>query len=119
MELAREVLGLKLPRIIHLHLSDRISIRDTVDVTVIPGKLIPNKLISDTVKARVNRLIEERLNCRQEKNWQRADEIRNKLAELGVTLEDTKAGTDVIYKNVPSEEALESLMEIMVIIHDM
>jgi cysteinyl-tRNA synthetase len=67
------------------------------------------KEIPDTVIARVNQLIEERLNCRKEKNWQRADEIRKKLAELGVIMEDTKAGTDVTYKSVPSEEALKNL----------
>ena len=101
LSLAREVLGLKLPPIIHLHLSDRISIRDTVETTHIP----------DTVNARVNRLIEERTNCRKYKNWQRADEIRNKLAELGVTLEDTKAVTEATYKPVPSKESLDSLLK--------
>ena len=99
--LAREVVGLKLPRIIHLRLSDRILIRDTINVTVIP----------DTVNDRVNRLIEERTNCRKEKNWQRADEIRKKLSELGVTLEDTKTGRDITYKRIPSEEALDSFMK--------
>ena len=69
--------------------------------TVIPG----------TVNARVNRLVEERNDCRKYKNWQRADEIRNKLAELGVTLEDTKTRTDVTYERVPSEEAINFLMK--------
>ena len=50
------------------------------------------------------------MNCRQEKNWQRADEIRKKLDNLGVTLEDTKAGTDMTYKNIPSEESLDRLL---------
>jgi len=99
-ELAQEVLGLKLPQITYVEVSDKISMRATVDATV----------ISDAVSARVNRLIEERIDCRETKNWQRADEIRNKLAELGVTLEDTKARTDVTYKSVPSEESLDSLM---------
>jgi cysteinyl-tRNA synthetase len=110
VSLAREVLGLKLPRIIYVEVSGTISIKATVDATVIPGKLIPDKLIPDTVKARVNRLIEERLKCRKEEKWQRADEIRKKLAELGVTLEDTKERTRTTYKRVPSEESLNSLM---------
>jgi cysteinyl-tRNA synthetase len=67
--------------------------------------------LGGTVAARVSRLIEERTNCREEKNWQRADEIRKKLAELGVTLEDTNMGTDIIYTRVPSEEAVESIMK--------
>jgi cysteinyl-tRNA synthetase len=102
LSLAREVLGLRLPRIIHLQLSDRILLKDTVKAIVIP----------DTVNKRVRRLVEERANCSKEKKWERADEIRSKLAELGVILEDTKTERrDIIYKLVPSEEALNSLME--------
>jgi cysteinyl-tRNA synthetase len=116
VSLAREVLGLKLPRTIYIELSDKISILDTVEVTVIPSKLIPSKLIPsklipDTIKSRVIRLIEERVKCRKDRKWQRADEIRNKLAELGVVLEDTKARTVVTYKSVPSEESLNSLID--------
>jgi cysteinyl-tRNA synthetase len=111
VSLAREVLGLKLPRTIYIELSDKISILDTVEVTVIPSKLIPDKLIPDTIKSRVIRLIEERVKCRKDRKWQRADEIRNKLAELGVVLEDTKARTVVTYKSVPSEESLNSLID--------
>jgi cysteinyl-tRNA synthetase len=111
LSLSREVLGLKLPRIIHVEASVKIGVKTTADATVIPGKLIPDKLIPDNIKSRVIRLTEERVNCREAKNWQRADEIRSKLAELGITLEDTKAGTDVTYKRVPSEESLENLMK--------
>jgi len=100
VSLAREVLGLKLPRIINVEVSDGISMRATVEASVIP----------EAVSARVNRLIEERLKCRQEKNWQRADEIRNRLVELGVVLEDTKAVTGVTYKSVPSEELVDKLI---------
>ena len=103
LSLAQEVLGLKLPeqRIIYLKGSFKISGKLRAKATVIPG----------TVNARVNRLVEERTDCRKYKNWQRADEIRNKLAELGVTLEDTKTGTDVTYERVPSEEAINFLMK--------
>jgi len=111
LSLAREVLGLKLPRIIYVEVSGTISIRATVDATIIPGKLIPAELIPDTVKACVKRLVEERVKCRKEKKWQRADEIRSKLAELGITLKDTKERTDITYRSVPSEESLNSLME--------
>ncbi len=101
VSLAREVLGLKLPRIISLKGSFKISGKLSAKATVISSK----------VNERVNRLIEERLKCRKEEKWQRADEIRKKLAELGITLEDTKAGTDTTYKRVPSEESLENLMK--------
>ena len=70
-----------------------------------------SRVIQDAVKARVNRLIEERANCRREKNWQQADEIRKKLAEIEVTLEDTKAGTKATFKRPPSEESLDNLMK--------
>ena len=101
VSLAREVLGLKLPRIVYLSGTASGTTRVSGKLTVIPR----------TVNTRVNRLVEERVKCREEKDWQRADEIRKKLAALGVTLEDTKTGTDILYRNVPSEESLDSLMK--------
>ncbi|MFC1929796.1 cysteine--tRNA ligase [Chloroflexota bacterium] len=80
-ELAHDVLGLKL--------------REIVITTYAPTVTI----------------VEERIKCRQEKNWQRADEIRNKLASLGVILEDTKSETKIISKSVPSKESLDNLMK--------
>jgi cysteinyl-tRNA synthetase len=102
VSLAWEVLGLQLPEaeIIPLGGTVKGSVRISVKLEVITGM----------VKARVNRLVEERVRCRKEKDWQRADEIRKRLAELGVDLEDTKDGTDVNYKSVPPEEALDGFM---------
>ncbi|MGZ3615091.1 MAG: CysS/YqeB C-terminal domain-containing protein, partial [Thermodesulfobacteriota bacterium] len=37
--------------------------------------------------------IEERNLARKDKNWKRADEIRNDLLSKGIVLEDTPAGT--------------------------
>jgi cysteinyl-tRNA synthetase len=101
ISLARGVLGLKIPRNIRVQSTVSIGLKATANVTVIPG----------TVNARVTRLIEERVNCRKEKKWQRADEIRKKLEELGVTLEDTKAGTTATYKLIPSEEDIFNLVK--------
>ena len=42
--------------------------------------------------AEIEALIEERTNARKEKNWAKADEIRNKLTEMGIFLEDTPQG---------------------------
>ncbi len=90
------VLGLKLTKARTVHLAA------TVGLDVI--------LVGPEDKY-VNRLTQERLDSRRKKDWQRADEIRKKLAALGVILEDTRTGTDITYKNVPSEEALESLFK--------
>ena len=105
VSLAREVLGLRLT-----------ETRTVQTASVgggkvkISGKLGIRLIIRDAVSDRVNRLVEERVKCRKGKNWQRADEIRNKLVELGVDLEDTKTGTDVTYKQFPPEEALDNFM---------
>ena len=44
-------------------------------------------------EAAIAALIEERLAARKEKNWKRADEIRDELKAQGVLLEDSAAGT--------------------------
>ena len=41
----------------------------------------------------VEALIEERASAKKEKNFARADEIRAKLTEMGVTIKDTREGT--------------------------
>ena len=41
----------------------------------------------------IEALVEERLAARQEKNWARADEIRDELKGRGIVLEDSAAGT--------------------------
>ena len=48
--------------------------------------------ISDEIK----NLIEERQNARKEKNFARADEIRDLLKEKGITLKDTPQGVQII-----------------------
>jgi len=101
VSLAREVLGLKLPKEIHMEASVTISLKAAANATAIP----------DAINARINSIVAERVKCRKEKNWQRADEIRHKLAELGVTLEDTKAKPNALLEHIPPEEALQSLMQ--------
>lgn len=48
---------------------------------------------SDADKERINLLVEERITAKKEKNFARADEIRELLKDEGVILEDTKEGT--------------------------
>jgi cysteinyl-tRNA synthetase len=42
--------------------------------------------------AEIERLIEERQQARKEKNWKLSDEIRDKLKEMGIELQDTPQG---------------------------
>ncbi len=44
---------------------------------------------SELDTSKIDNLIQERLQARSEKNWQRADEIRQTLFEMGVELEDS------------------------------
>ncbi len=45
------------------------------------------------VDVNVDALIKEREEARADKNWARADQIREQLSEQGITLEDTSSGT--------------------------
>lgn len=49
--------------------------------------------ISEELKQYIELLINERKMAKQEKNYQRADEIRNELSQKGIELIDTKDGT--------------------------
>ena len=43
--------------------------------------------------AKIDALIEERLDARTNKDWSRADEIREELLALGVSIKDNSQGT--------------------------
>lgn len=49
--------------------------------------------IEDDSKQAIEKLIEERAIARSEKNWQRADEIRQQLSQQGIDIEDGPEGT--------------------------
>ncbi|MGQ3891469.1 cysteine--tRNA ligase [Legionella sp. CNM-4043-24] len=49
--------------------------------------------VQDSKKEAIERLIAERLSARADKQWSRADEIRQELLTMGVELEDTAQGT--------------------------
>ena len=44
----------------------------------------------------IQALVDERQQARKEKNWARADEIRDQLATMGYTLKDTPQGVQII-----------------------
>ena len=49
--------------------------------------------IDPELKAKIEGLIAERAAAKKEKNFARADEIRGELADMGVTIKDTREGT--------------------------
>ncbi len=53
---------------------------------------------TDEVPAEVKALVEERTAVRKEKNWTRADQIRDELANLGYEVKDTPQGPQIIKK---------------------
>ncbi len=70
--------------VLNLGLADAFNLKTEVEVEVeIDGEL----------KAYVEKMIEQRKKAKVEKNYQKADEIRNELAEKGIELIDTKEGT--------------------------
>ena len=53
----------------------------------------------NNLDAEIKELIDSRTEAKKNKNWDLADEIRNKLFDMGIVLEDTKSGTRWSYKN--------------------
>ena len=49
--------------------------------------------IDPELKAKIEALISERASAKKEKNFARADEIRQALSDMGVTIKDTREGT--------------------------
>lgn len=52
----------------------------------------------DEIPAEVKALVEERTVVRKEKNWARADQIRDELAAMGYEVKDTPQGPQIIKK---------------------
>jgi len=51
------------------------------------------KKSKDGIDSQVEDLIKNREQARKKKDWKTADEIRDKLKEMGIVLEDTQQGT--------------------------
>lgn len=56
------------------------------------GILPVEEQVEELMDEEIEKLIEERNEARKAKNWQRADEIRDLLADKGIILEDTPQG---------------------------
>ena len=50
----------------------------------------------DTIGDDIRRLVDERQQARKEKDWARADEIRDQLSSMGYILKDTPQGVQII-----------------------
>ena len=48
--------------------------------------------VADVDEQLINNMIEERTEAKKAKDYARADEIRNKLLDMGIELEDTRQG---------------------------
>ena len=59
--------------------------------------LIKEDNIDNELLDKVNKLIEERQNYKKEKNYEKADQIREKIESLGVTIKDTRDGVEIIW----------------------
>lgn len=53
-----------------------------------------------SVDSEIQELIDKRQQARKEKNWKLADEIRDKLKDMGIILEDTPQGVKIVRKEV-------------------
>jgi len=90
-----------------LELADVLGLTLKVEQIVITPK--PAEALTDTKKPtvlisgididKVNALIKERDEMRSKKQWRRADEIRDELNLIGITLEDTPSETILRYKD--------------------
>ena len=67
-------------------------IKELTDVLGIFGGSDEEAGLGDDIQA----LVDERQAARAEKNWARADEIRDQLAAMGITLKDTPQGVQII-----------------------
>ena len=51
--------------------------------------------VETTVPDAVHKLVAEREQARKEKNWERADQLRDEILALGFNVEDTREGAKV------------------------
>lgn len=71
----------------------RLLIKELTDILGVVGKST-----AQDVDAEIQALVEQRQKARNNKNWKLADEIRDKLKNMGVILEDTPQGVKVVKK---------------------
>jgi cysteinyl-tRNA synthetase len=53
--------------------------------------------IDKDLEEKVTKLIEERNKYKEQKNYEKADEIRKQIEDLGVQIKDTREGTKIVW----------------------
>ena len=70
----------------------------TVQLGIMHAKGTVHSAKTSATPKEVNELIEKRENARKEKNWALSDELRDKIAVLGFTIQDTPQGAIAVPK---------------------
>ena len=65
--------------------------------TVLSLDLLKEEEINKELEEKVNELIEIRNNYKNEKNYEKADEVRKEIENLGVKIKDTREGVQIIW----------------------
>ncbi len=73
----------------HIHQSSLVELVESIDELLGLELITLTPDVSDDIK----RLIIERERVRDEKDWQRSDELRDKILEQGITVRDTQSGS--------------------------
>ena len=76
--------------------STKLSLISNFDL-VLSLDLLKEEKINSELQEKVNKLIELRNNYKKDKNYEKADEIRKEIEELGVTIKDTREGVEIIW----------------------
>lgn len=61
--------------------------------------IMQNRSDSSHEDEKIKKLVDERQEARKSKNYARADEIRDELSKMGITLKDTPQGVQIIYED--------------------
>ena len=65
--------------------------------TVLSLDLLKDDKINKDLEAKVKELIDLRTTYKNEKNYQKADEVREEIEKLGVSIKDTRDGVEIIW----------------------
>ena len=75
---------------------DSLSLLD--ELVGVLGFFVDEDQKEDQVDPAIQALVDQRQEARKAKDFQRADEIRNQLASMGITLEDTPQGVRIVHE---------------------